>query len=414
MGHAFVDRYGVRPDVEVRSPGRVNLIGEHTDHQLLPVMPMAIDRSINVQAAADAPGRLRAASLTQDGTADLDLAAPLPHGTGWLVYLHAALRALVERTELPGHGARLLVDADLPSTGGLSSSAALLVGLCETLNRLWSLGIPREELPVLAGRAEHSMGLESGGMDQTVVALATAGHALRIDFAPLRWEAVPLPGEMAIVAAYSGQSAHKGEGANLAYNSLVASCRAATLVLAERLGVAVEGPVVLRAVAGHPDAEAAALDLSESTTPTAVAAELGIDPGLIVQLTAKRLPLDLPLDLRNRALHVLSEARRVGEAQAALAAGDTAGFGRLLDASHESLRRFGTSSDALDRLTAAMRAAGALGARVTGAGFGGYAVAVAPPSALGAVLAAAERATGGPAFEVNAVDGVGGGGIGVA
>lgn len=407
MGNGFADRYGTGPEVEVRSPGRVNLIGEHTDHQLLPVMPMAIDRAIRLAAGPERPGLLRAASLTQDGVAELDLTAPLPDATGWQVYLHAALRALGERTELGAHGACLLLDADLPSTGGLSSSAALLVGLCETLNRLWGLGIAREELPVLAQRAEHSMGLESGGMDQTVIALATAGHALRIDFAPLRWQPVPLPDDLAIVAAYSGETAHKGAGANLAYNSLVASCRAATLVLAHRLGIGLDGPVVLRAVAGHPDAERLSEELPDHTTPRAVAAELGIATDPIVQLTAKRLDDDLPLDLRNRALHVLSENRRVAEAQAALGAGDTEGFGRLLDESHESLRRFGTSSAALDRLTAAMRDAGALGARVTGAGFGGYAVAVAPPSALASVLSAAERATGGPAFEVRATAGVG-------
>ncbi len=407
MHNAFMDRYGVHPDVDVRSPGRVNLIGEHTDHQLLPVMPMAIDRSIRLLGASGTPGRLRAASLAHEGVADIDLTAELPPGSGWTVYLHAALRTLADRVELPSHGAQLLLEADLPSTGGLSSSAALLVGLLETLNRLWSLGIRRDELPALAGRAENSMGLESGGMDQTVISLASAGHALRIDFAPLRWEPVPLPAEMAIVAAYSGQTAHKGEGANLAYNSIVASCRAAALVLAQRLGIDIDGPVVLRAVADHPDAEAAARELTDHTTPAKVSAEFGLDPERIVQLTAKRLPLDLPLDLRNRAVHVLSETRRVTEAQAALVARDTERFGRLLDESHESLCRFGTSSEALDRLTSAMRTAGAFGARVTGAGFGGYAVAAAPPSMVGGVIEAAVRATGGPAFEVTAVAGVG-------
>jgi len=406
MHAAFESTYGAPPTLSVRSPGRVNLIGEHTDHQLLPVMPVAIDRSIRILAADPGGGRLRAASLTHPGTADLVLGDEFPPATGWLVYLGAALRALGERTDLAGRSATLLLDADLPSTGGLSSSAALLVGLLETLNQLWGLAIDRAELPVLAMRAENTMGLENGGMDQTVVALAEARHALRIEFAPLRWQPVPLPADLTIIAAYSGDTAHKGEGANLAYNTLVASCRAATLVLARRMGISIDGPLVLRAVAGNPDAEILAAELPTDTTAGRVAAELGIDPSPIVQLTAKRLDLDLPLDLRNRALHVLTEARRVDAAEQALADGDLDGFGRLLDASHESLRHFGTSSPALDRLTAAMRAAGALGARVTGAGFGGYAVAAARPEQVDAVLAAANAATGGPAFKVDAVAGV--------
>ena len=407
MRAQFIERYGVEATLEIRSPGRVNLIGEHTDYSLLPVMPIAIDRGITLLAAPAPPGVLRAMSLTEPEVADIDLAAPLGPGHGWLVYLHAALGALGARTPLADRGALLLLDADLPSTGGLSSSAALLVGLFETLNELWELGLERPTLPELTTVAEHSLGLENGGMDQTVVALASAGHALRIDFGPLRWQHVPVPERIRFVAAYSGEKAHKGAGANLKYNTVVASCRAATLSIAHRLGIDLTGlPVVLRSVASHPDAEAAAASLSESVTAAAVAARIGVDVGSIVQLTAKRLDDELLLNLRSAGMHVLSEARRVDEAQAALEADDIATFGRLLDASHESLRYFGTSSPALDRLTAAMRSAGALGARVTGAGFGGYAVAAAEEHTVDAVLAAAIEATGGPAMMVEAADGV--------
>jgi galactokinase len=407
MRAEFAERYRGHPSVHVTSPGRVNLIGDHTDYSLLPVLPMAIDRSISLLAGPGEPGRLRAASLTHPGTADVRLDRPLPAGEGWLVYLFAALTTLGRRVELGARGADLLIDADLPSTGGLSSSAALLVGVLETVNRLWDLGLAQDELPVLAGEAENSMGLENGGMDQTVIALARAGHALRIEFAPLRWRHVPLPDDLCIIAAYSGETALKGEGANLAYNSAVAACRAATLVLADRLGIDLtDQPVALASVADHPDVEAAAAELPAHTTALAVAAQTGQDIGRIVQLTAKRLPDDLPLDVRSRAVHVLSEARRVDEAEAALLAGDERGFGRLLDASHASLRRFGTSSPALDHLTAAMRTAGALGARVTGAGFGGYAVAASPPGSVDAVIGAALKATGGPATRVLASGGV--------
>ena len=319
------------------------------------------------------------------------------------MHLRGAVAAIASIHEISGRGARLLLDADLPDTGGLSSSAALVVGALRTLSDVWELDIASDRLPELALRAEHALGLENGGMDQTVVAVASAGHALWIGFDPLRWRHVPIPDGLEIIAASSGQTAHKGAGANVAYNSIVASCRAATLVIARRLGIEVDGPIVLRAVADHPDVDAAVAELPNSSTPADVARALGIATDQIVQLTAKRLPDDLPIDLRNRAAHVLSETRRVAEAEAAMSGGDVETLGRLLDLSHESLQRFGVSSGALDHLTGAMRAAGALGARVTGAGFGGFAVAVTRPERTAAVLEAALTATGGPAFRVDRV-----------
>lgn len=405
MPTQFESHFGHPATVAVRSPGRVNLIGEHTDHQLLPVMPLAIDRSIRLEGSAATDGRLVAVSATETGVVEFDLANPAAEG--WGGYLAATVRVLTRRHDLSGRGARLSLDADLPSTGGLSSSAALIVGLLRILDELWELGHPVTELPKLAMEVEHSLGLENGGMDQTVVALAEAGAALRIEFGPLSWRPVPIPDGIDIVAAYSGQAAHKGAGANLAYNSIVASCRAATLLLADRLGVDLDGSVVLGAVARHPGIDDALVGLPGATTPAQVAASLGTSTDRIVQLTAKRLPDDLPIDVAVHAEHVVTELQRVDQAEAAMRSGDVVGLGRLLDASHESLRRMGVSSEPLDRLTAAMRAAGALGARVTGAGFGGYSVAICRPADTVAVLAAADAATGGPAFTVQAMAGVG-------
>lgn len=397
---SFRASFGREPTVGVRTPGRVNLIGEHTDHQLLPVMPLAIDRAIRFAARPTDDGRLVAASSTHDGIVELDLAAPAAEG--WGAYVAAAVRALRARTELAGRGALVQVDADLPSTGGLSSSAALMVGLLHVLSEAWDLGLTPADLPVLAIDAEHALGLESGGMDQTVVALAEAGTALRIEFAPLAARPVPIPDTIDVIAAYSGQAAHKGAGANVAYNSIIASCRSATLLLAHRLGVAAPTPLVLGPLARLAGAVDALDALPRATTPAAVAAELGLPVDAIVQLTAKRLPDDLPIDPFVHAAHVVTELARVDDVEAAMHAGDVDTVGRLLDEGHASLRRMGTSSAALDTLTAAMRDAGALGARVTGAGFGGYAVAISRPDRTAEVLAAAERATGGPAFVVRA------------
>jgi galactokinase len=380
----------------------VNLIGEHTDYSLLPVMPVAIDRAVELAAAPGPPGRLLADSLTLPGPVDLDLGALPDAPSGWHRYLVAAVRA----TGAGGEGVRLLVDGDLPPTGGLSSSSALTVGILRTLDLVWDRRLGREALPSVAAVAERYVGVESGAMDQTVITHAVAGNALRIDFAPPSHRPVPIPDSLAIVAAYSGTPAPKGGEARFAYNTRVVSTRAAALLLGRETGLDPGRPPVLAAVAGVEGIEALARSLPQEATAGEVARQTGVDVEVMVRLTAGRFEPDHPLPLQVVASHVLSEARRVDAAEAALRAGDLAALGRLLDLSHESLRRFGASSEALDHLVAAMRAAGAYGARLTGAGFGGYAVAVTPPERAAEVVAAGRAATGGPAFRVRPSGGV--------
>ncbi|HEY5650445.1 MAG TPA: hypothetical protein VIW46_03285, partial [Acidimicrobiia bacterium] len=318
---------------------------------------------------------------------------------GWHRYFAAA----VDAVGFVG-GAHVLIDADLPATGGLSSSSAFTVGVLMALGTFAGDPPSRSELPQLALAAERSIGVESGAMDQTVISLATAGHALRIDFDPFGTRQVPLSDDLGIVAAYSGRAAPKGGDANHSYNSRVVACRAAALLLGSLEGVDVGSPPVLSKVrdssrVGELPVEAAAHD---------VAAQLRVDVSRMVKLTATDFDPDTPLPVRSVAIHVLSEATRVDEAEAALIAEDYAALGRLLDASHDSLREFGASSPALDRLVGAMRGAGAFGARLTGAGFGGYAIAICEPDDVDSVVGAAEEATGGPAFRVRASAGVSG------
>jgi galactokinase len=405
--HHFSRAFGVEPAFEIRSPGRVNLIGEHTDYSLLPVMPLAIDRSVTLLVAGTDDGRLIAESVIFPGVIDIDLAAPPTSASGWHRYLLAAVRALgvPGLSGAAGHGARLLVGGDLPPTGGLSSSSAFTVGVIAALDRLWGLGLNRADYPAIAISAERSIGVEGGMMDQTVIALAQRGHALRIDFDPPGLRQVPIPDGMGVVAAYSGSPAPKGGDANLAYNTRVVACRAAALLLGVPRGIDVSVPPVLSRVVA-----AGGVDLSglpAETTATRVASMVDVDVGLMVRMTAGRFDPDAPLPLAAVARHVVSEAGRVDQAEAALKAGDMAELGRLLDASHASLQDFGASSPSLDTLVDAMREAGAWGARLTGAGFGGYAVAVCPDSSVDEVVEAAMEATGGPAFRVVASEGVG-------
>lgn len=394
----FRDLYGTEPSVSVRSPGRVNLIGEHTDYSLLPVMPLAIDRAIHIEAGA---GRLvEAHSLSETDAISYPPDAP-PRVEGWHRYLVAAVSVL-GRTDL---GVRLLVDGDLPSTGGLSSSSAFTVGVIAALDRLWQLGLGSQRYPDLAIAAERSLGVEGGAMDQTVISLARAGAALRIDFDPLRTRVVPIPEHVKMVAAYSGTAAPKGGSANRAYNTRVVAARAAALLLGREVEVDLGStPTLSRVVESGPDLIE---NLPEVSSASEIADALAVDPLLMTGLTVGTFPADAPLPVRAVASHVLSEARRVDEAEAALVAGDLDGLGSLLDRSHASLVGFGASSVRLDALVAAMRDAGARGARLTGAGFGGYAIAVCSEDRQADVLAAAEGATGGPAFPVVASDGVG-------
>lgn len=391
-------RHDASPSVVIRSPGRVNLIGEHTDYSLLPVMPFAIDRGIYV-AVCEGPAGVEADSLTHPDPITIELGGDRSDLQGWHRYFAAA----VDAVGFVG-GARVLIDADLPATGGLSSSSAFTIGVLMALGTYAADPPSRSELPQLALAAERSIGVEGGAMDQTVISLATEGHALRIDFDPFETRHVPISDDLGIVAAYSGRSAPKGGDANREYNSRVVACRAAALLLASLEGVDPGEPPVLSKVRASSRVDALPAEVSAA----AIASRLHVDVGRMVKLTATEFDADAVLPVRAVATHVLSEARRVDEAEAALVAEDYGQLGRLLDESHESLQSFGASSPGLDRLVGAMRGAGAFGARLTGAGFGGYAIAICQPDRVDDVVGAAEGATGGPAFRVKPSAGVSG------
>ncbi len=395
---AVRQRHDVSPSVVIRSPGRVNLIGEHTDYSLLPVMPFAIDQAVYV-AVCEGPAGVQVDSLTHPDPITIELGGDRSGLEGWHRYFAAA----VDAVGFVG-GAHVVIDADLPATGGLSSSSAFTIGVLMALGTFAGDPPPRDELPRLALAAERSIGVESGAMDQTVISLATAGHALRIDFDPFGTRQVPLSDDLGIVAAYSGRAAPKGGDANQSYNSRVVACRAAALLLGSFEGVEVGDPPVLSKVRESARVE----ELPIEATAREVSTRLHVGVSHMVRLTAGEFDPDIALPVRSVAAHVLSEARRVDEAEAALNSEDYSELGRLLDASHDSLGDFGASSPALDRLVSAMRGAGAFGARLTGAGFGGYAIAICPLERVDAVVSAAEDATGGPAFGVRPSSGVSG------
>ncbi|MCP3973086.1 MAG: hypothetical protein GY720_01180 [bacterium] len=383
------DHFGDAATAVVNSPGRINLIGEHTDYCGLPVLPMAIAESIQFAASERAQPGLIAVSTLDGAVIDSDSARAAP---GWAKYVLAVLDQI--QPLAPGRGAQLALDGDLPSTGGLSSSSALSVGCVIALNEVWDVGLDAEELVAAAVRAEQSAAIAGGAMDQTVIAFARPGHALRIDFDPSAHTHIPMPESFVWIAGYSGTKAPKGESAANSYNSFVLASRAAAALLGDAPDPSGETAPQLSRVRTA-DQE------SISALPTISVAQAAA----ISQTDNLGLPLDRQLDLRISAEHVLSEADRVDAAEQAIRGADLEEMGRLMDASHLSLTRYGASTPSLDRLVAAARNAGAAGARLTGAGFGGWAIALTTEERAMAVQAAMESACGGPILVATAEGG---------
>ncbi len=396
----FRRTFGAEPRHIAIAPGRVNLIGEHTDYSLLPVLPFAIDRATAVAIGPSDGPSVRAVSDAFPSPAHFPLdAVPATLAEPWHRYLAAARSALADR--LPAEGACLAIASDLPAASGLSSSSALTVALLLAFDALWSLRLSRDDLVGLAAHAERLAGAETGGMDQRVIAFARPAHLLRIDFLPPAMTHLAVPGAWAFVVASSGQPAPKGGTARAAYNERVVATRIAAALLADLLGVdPLEAPV-LGAIAAIDAAPLLVDELPARISARNAAAAAGIPLEPLVTLSAGAFDPDLPLPVRAFARHVLSEAERVDLACAAVTAGDLAALGELMAASHASLRDdYRCSTPALDALAKAMTNAGAAGARLTGAGFGGFAIAVCERGRERPVIDAAVAAAGGPAFTV--------------
>ena len=367
-----------RDTATVSAPGRVNLIGEHTDYSLLPVLPMAIQRRLRVRAATADDGVVAARSEQFDGVFRSDQ----PDNPPWAQYL----ASVVELTGV-GSGAVLTIDGDLPSTGGLSSSSALTIAALLALLRLDGRDPGPAELIDLAIQAERATGIEGGAMDQTLIVNAEEMTALRIDFNPLSWRTIDVPERIAFVIGYSGAAAAKGGAARDAYNARVVGTRTAASLLGA------DPPYLANADGDIVDLVAA---LPEQAMP----------PPEATRLTSGVYTGTNPLPVRAWARHVLTEAERVDVAAIALAAGDVPTLGGLFNESHASLAGdLGVSTPALDLLVESARDAGASGARLTGAGFGGWAVAVTDVDRADAV-ATAMASVAGEAFRADPSGGV--------
>ena len=384
LASLFQDRFGSQPTLLVRAPGRVNLMGEHIDYAHCPVLPFAIDRGVDVAAAPTESGGVTAHSLQypKEGT--------------WRRYLDAAV--VVSRFQ--GH-ASLLVGGNLPPEGGLSSSSALTLALLQALFALAGERPGADDLVRLAVRAERIAAVAGGEMDQTVITRARAGHALHIRFHPSSLTPIPLPPGFSFVVGWSGQPSPKGGASKDLYHRMVVSARTAAALAAVAVGEdAGNPPAIGRLSAFSPS------NLPVETTPGDAADMTGVPLEALVGVGKGALSADTALPVRAMACHIQTESLRVSEAVDALKSGHGEALGTLMDASHASLCGLGVATTGLDRVVSSMRRAGAWGARLTGAGFGGFALSVASPDISSAVAREATKATGGPAFVVEAVDGI--------
>lgn len=352
---AFRERFGGEPRWRARAPGRVNLIGEHTDYNEGFVLPFAIDRAVWVAARprSDRQVHLIAADFGEEARFALDGLAP-GGVRGWAAYPAGVAWALEGAgMRLPGLEAAFA--GDVPIASGLSSSAAVEVAFAVTWAALGGHEVPRLELARLCQRAENEfVGVRCGIMDQMAALFGRRGCALLMDCRSLETRPVPIPEEAVILVADSGV---RRALAASAYNERRAQCEEAV----RRLRARYPGIRALRDV-----------------TPA--------------QLEAARA--ELPEGIYRRARHVVTENERVMQAVAALARGDLQALGELLNASHESLRGdYEVSAPELDTLVEAARSvSGVYGARLTGAGFGGSILALVRREAVPAAGEAITRA----------------------
>ena len=329
----FDEIYGRPPEGVWRAPGRVNLIGEHTDYNDGFVLPFALSQGVSVSAARRDDGVFAVRSLQSPEA--VEASDPVPGSvTGWAAYAAGVAWSLREAGH-PAGGASLLIDADLPQGAGLSSSAALECAVAVALCDLYDLAVPRPELARIAQRAENDfVGVPCGIMDQSASLLCTPDHALLLDCRSGLSAQVPLDLTGLTLLVIDTRAEH--ELVDGGYADRRAACEKA----AEMLGVP-----ALRDVTDLGDA------LSRLGDPV----------------------------LRRRTQHVVTEDHRVEAAVGLLRAGAVGEVGALLTASHLSLRdQFEVSWPEADVAVEEAVRAGARGARMVGGGFGGSVIALVP------------------------------------
>lgn len=394
----------------------MNLIGEHVDYSGFSVLPMCIDQDVLVMYGSSslaADGNCRVENFDHS-FAGFTFPSSFPPSTinpavfAWTNYFLAGYGSFLEHTRITPRPLYFLVHGTVPKGAGLSSSSALVCAAILATMAAHGLSIPRTELADLACNAERHVGTMGGGMDQAISLLGSKGTAKLIHFFPLRTEDVPLPDGALFVIMHSRVDSLKaaaGRPFEDTYNMRVVECRLAAAALARHLALPVRAPgatprrlaeVMHEANQTLADMESLCAKVlpPEPLTPATVASLLGISLAELAQQYLSRVPPHVShYHLLRRARHVYSESARVlafrVECMRAAHASQLHVLGALMNASHASLATdFACSAPELDRLVSHACAAGALGARLTGAGWGGCVVALVPTPIISSFLSA--------------------------
>lgn len=336
----FRKRYRRDPEQIFFCPGRVNLIGEHIDYNGGKVMPCAISLGTFLAVAPNKENKFRFQAIEFTESADIDIKPNYSKsGSSWYNYPLGVI-AYLSNKEKPFHGLDLLYSGNLPIGSGLSSSASIEVLTCFAFNKLFNLGMEKKEMALLSKKVENEfIGVNCGIMDQYAVAMGQQSYAILLDCDKVEHDYIPLRLQDHILAIINTNKPRKLVESK--YNERFSECMKALAALQSKL-------------------------------PIQNLCELAPD-----QLLINKNLINDPV-LEKRVMHVVFENDRVKQAAKALAADDLPAFGKLMFASHQSLQElYEVSGKELDTIVEFSRGFdGCTGARMTGAGFGGCAIAL--------------------------------------
>lgn len=418
----FVELYGEPPQLYARAPGRVNLIGEHIDYEGYSVLPMAIRQdtivAIRKREPSESPGNLHIANIQPEKYESFSFVADPSQDIDqekfvWANYFLCGYKGLHEHMSAKGLkmeppvGLDVLVDGTVPTGSGLSSSAALVCSSTIAIMAALGVNFPKNEVAEFTCTCERHIGTQSGGMDQAISIMAKPGLANLIDFNPICTTDVLLPSDGTFVIANSLAESQKAVTAVTNYNNRVVECRLAAIMLAVKLGMpvneAIAGVNTLSDVEGLCKSFAASQGSSDPIL--AVEKHLHEEPYTTMEIErsfsrslqsimAKSstslavLASAQKFKLHQRAKHVYSEAKRVHLFREAVDVDRSETtvlqrLGSLMNDSHTSCHvLYECSCPELEELVEVCRASGALGARLTGAGWGGCVVSLVKESTV--------------------------------
>jgi N-acetylgalactosamine kinase len=368
------------------APGRVNLLGEHTDYNGLPVLPFAINRKILFAVSPRNDNNVVAVSMDGYEKVQFEISDNIPKsGQGsWANYIKAAAEFLC-RKEKKLYGFNAVVIGDIPQAAGLSSSSALVVVSGLVLSVINNLIIDRLILAENMAQAEMYTGTRGGGMDQAVSLLNKRGHALKIDFFPTRIKPVKIPEAYSVIVCNSLIKAEKSGNILKAFNLRSAECRLGILMINAFLRkTALPEITRLGDIPGriekfgfdNPERLLDTVFTKESYTVNEITEYCKKDIDGIKSIAAEFEFID-SFSIKKRCRHVLKEGERVNNGTEYLDAGMVKEFARLMNESHLSCRDdYEISCNEVNELVNMCIQSGAPGARITGAGFGGSVVCI--------------------------------------